>query len=213
MRSIHLGLSFAAAALIACSRTPSELSAGPESSAVRQPTPLPSAAMAPHPMVHPAASSAPRVLALRWNDPPRWQRRVPSTPMRAAEYRVPRAGSDQEDAECSVITFGPGQGGSVDDNIDRWVRQLQPASSAVERTKRSVNGMAVTRVEVAGTYTPMAMPGMPSSTTTPRQGQRLVGDIVEAPSGFWFFKMTGPDATVSAAAKELDSLIDSLGPT
>ena len=163
--------------------------------------------------IHPVASSAPRVLALHWNDPPRWQRRVPSTPMRAAEYRVPRADGDLEDAECSIITFGPGQGGSVDDNIERWVKQLQPASSAVERTKRTVNGMAVTRVEVAGTYTPMAMPGMPSSTTTPRQGQRLVGDIVEAPSGFWFFKMTGPDATVSAAAKELDSLIDSLGPT
>jgi hypothetical protein len=164
-------------------------------------------------MPHAGASAAPRVLALRWNDPPRWQRRVPSTPMRAAEYRVPRVGSDAEDAECSIITFGPGQGGSVDDNIDRWVKQLEPTSSAVDKTKRTVNGMTVTRVDVAGTYTPMAMPGMPSSTTTPRQGQRLVGDIVEAPSGFWYFKMTGPDATVSAAAKELDGLIESLGPT
>src|ERR1700734_591192 len=200
MRSVLFSLCLAATATAACSRTPSELSEGPQPSpsAVWQPSPLPSAAMGP---IHPVASSAPRVLALHWNDPPRWQRRVPSTPMRAAEYRVPRADGDLEDAECSIITFGPGQGGSVDDNIERWVKQLQPASSAVERTKRTVNGMAVTRAEVAGPYTPMATPGMPSSTTTPRQGQRLVGDIVEAPSGFWFFKMTGPDATVSAAAK------------
>jgi hypothetical protein len=133
--------------------------------------------------------------------------------MRAAEYRIPRAGTDTEDAECSVITFGPGQGGSVDDNIQRWLKQFEPATSAPERTRRTVNGMAVTRVEVSGTYTPMAMPAMPASTTTPRKGQRLVGDIVEAPTGFWFFKMTGPDATVSAAAGELDALIDSLGPT
>jgi hypothetical protein len=132
--------------------------------------------------------------------------------MRAAEYRVPRSGDDHEDGECSVITFGPGQGGSVDDNIKRWVEQLQPATSAVERTQRTVNGMSVTRVEVAGTYTPMTMPGMPAGAQ-PRPGQRLVGDIVQAPSGFWFFKMTAPDATAKAAAKELDALIDSIYPS
>jgi hypothetical protein len=132
--------------------------------------------------------------------------------MRSKEYRVPRTGSDAEDAECFVVTFGQGQGGSVDDNIERWVKQLQPTSSAVERTKRTVNGMNVTRVEVVGTYTPMAMPAMPSPGA-PKQGFRLVGDIVEAPSGFWFFKMTGPDATVKAAGKELDTLIDSVHPS
>ncbi len=38
--------------------------------------------------------------------------------MRAAEYFVPRTGDDKEDGECSVITFGPDKGGSVDDNVD-----------------------------------------------------------------------------------------------
>jgi hypothetical protein len=98
----------------------------------------------------------------------------------------------------------------VDENIDRWVKQLQPATSAVDRSTRTVHGMNVTRVEVAGMYTPMAMPSMPPSP--PRPGSRLVGDIVEAPSGFWFFKMTGPDATVKAAARELDALVDSALP-
>jgi hypothetical protein len=133
--------------------------------------------------------------------------------MRAMEYRVPRTGSDAEDAECFVVTFGQGQGGSIDDNIARWVKQLEPTTSAVERSKRTVNGMSVTRVEVAGTFTPMAMPGMPPTGVGPRVGSRLVGDIVEAPSGLWFFKMTGPDATVKAAGKELDTLIDSIRPS
>jgi hypothetical protein len=56
------------------------------------------------------------------------------------------------------------------------------------------------------------MPTMPAAGA-PKQGWRLVGDIVEAPSGLWFFKMTGPDATVKAAAKELDGLIDSVRPS
>jgi hypothetical protein len=149
----------------------------------------------------------PSRLALAWDDPPRWKRRPPSTPMRKAEYLVPRASGDSEDAECFVITFGPGQGGSIDENIERWVKQLQPTTSKVERSKRVVGAGSVTRVEVGGTYTPMQMGGAPSSG--PHAGYRLVGEIVEAPSGLWFFKMTGPDATVKSAAKELDALVDS----
>jgi hypothetical protein len=69
--------------------------------------------------------------------------------------------------------------------------------------------MDVTRVEVAGSYHPMAMPGAPPAPGT-LQGARLVGAIVEAPSGFWFFKLTGSDATVRSATPEFDALVDSL---
>jgi len=204
----------------ACSRSPSELSASPEPPA-SAPAPVGSMVLPhgmnghgmPHPPLPAGSAAHPGgPLALQWDDPPRWQSRLPSTPMRSKEYRVPRTGSDAEDAECFVVTFGQGQGGSIEDNIQRWVKQLEPTASAVERTKRTVNGMSVTRVEVAGTFTPMAMPSMPSSGP-PRPGWRLVGDIVEAPSGLWFFKMTGPDATVKAAGKELDALVDSVRPS
>jgi hypothetical protein len=127
--------------------------------------------------------------------------------MRVAEYVVPRAEGDPSDAECTVITFGPNQGGSVSDNVERWVHQFDPASDPPTKTTRRVGGMTVTRVEVAGSYQPMAMPGAPRAAST--QGARLIGAIVEAPSGLWFFKLTGPDATVRAAAPEIDALIDS----
>jgi hypothetical protein len=135
--------------------------------------------------------------------------------MRAAEYRVPRAGAGAgpdpaADAECTVITFGKGMGGSVDDNIDRWVKQLDGASAPV-RTTRTVHGMQVTRVEATGTYLGMQMPGAPASP--PRPGSRLIGAIVEAPGGSWYFKLTGPDATVKAAAAEFDALVDSSRPS
>ena len=132
--------------------------------------------------------------------------------MRAAEYLVPRAAGDADDAECTVFNFGPGQGGGADDNIDRWVKQLQPATSPPVRTSRKVHGMAVSRVEVGGTYTPMKMPGGPS-VEGPQSGWRLIGFVVETPTGPWFFKMTGPDATVKAAAKEADAMIDSCHPS
>jgi hypothetical protein len=131
--------------------------------------------------------------------------------MRAAEYLVPRAAGDPEDAECIVITFGPGQGGGLDENVDRWVAQFS-GTTKPERTKQEIHGLPVTRVEVAGTYTPMRMPGMPAAPAS-RAGWRLIGAIVEAPSGLWFFKLTGPDATVKAAGQELDAMLATASPT
>lgn len=134
--------------------------------------------------------------------------------MRKADYAVPKAGADADDAECTVFTFGPGQGGSIDENVERWVKQLEPATSKVERTTRKVGAMNVTRVEVAGTFTPMQMgPHGGGAAPGPKTGYRLVGEIVEAPSGMWFFKLIGPDATVKAAGKELDALVDSAHPS
>ena len=129
--------------------------------------------------------------------------------MRSAEYLVPRAAGDSDDAECTIITFGAGKGGSVDENVDRWIKQLDGASTP-QRTTRTVHGMKVTRVEATGTYLGMRMPGGPGAP--PRPGSRLTGAIVEAPSGLWFFKLTGPDATVKASDAELDALVDSCRP-
>jgi hypothetical protein len=186
--------------LAACSRAPAE----PASGAAPGPASISAAVGAS------SASSGDR-LRLRWDDPPRWQRRPPSNATRAAEYVVPRAGSDATDGECVVITFGPGQGGGVDENIDRWVGQFNPQVGTPAKNARTVNGMTVTRVEVVGTYRPMRMPGAPAGPTTV-PGSRLVAAIVQAPSGSWFFKMTGPDETVKEAAAELDRMVDSARP-
>ncbi len=129
--------------------------------------------------------------------------------MRTAEYRVPRAAGDADDGECTVITFGAGKGGSADENVDRWVKQLEGASTPV-RSTRIVHGMTVTRVEATGTYLGMRMPGAPAAP--PHPAYRLAGAIVEAPSGSWFFKLTGPDATVKAADAEFDAMLDSCRP-
>jgi len=126
---------------------------------------------------------------------------------------VPRAAGDREDAECTVVTFGPRQGGSVGDNIERWVRQFDSLDDEPRQQTRQVNGMTVTRMDLAGVYRPMRMPGAGADSgpaTLP--GSRLIGAVVQAPSGLWFFKMTGPDATVAAAAAEIDRMVDSARP-
>jgi hypothetical protein len=130
--------------------------------------------------------------------------------MRIAEYAVPHAAGDTEDGECVVSTLGGGgAGGSIDRNIDRWIRQFDPAgASTPKRATRDVEGMHVTTFDMAGTYLGMRMPGAPPAT--PKANYRLLGAVVETPSGLWFFKLTGPTATMLAAASEFDGLISSL---
>lgn len=118
--------------------------------------------------------------------------RTPTSTMRAAEYAV----SDHPEAVLAVFHFGEGQGGSVDDNVDRWVDQFtQPDGRAsrdvAEITTAEVDGMPVTYVDVRGSFR-----GMRGGETEEAASQRLLGAIVEGPSGPVFFKLTGPEGVV-----------------
>lgn len=130
--------------------------------------------------------------------------------MRKASYEVPRASGDSEDGELAVFYFGPGQGGSIDANVERWVKQFSGVSASdVKRADREANGLRQHTVEIEhGTFDagPMAMSGGKG----PKNDYALQGAIVETPSGAYFFKMTGPARTVAAARAPFFQLLDSV---
>jgi hypothetical protein len=209
--ALVLAGALALSAATACSK-PDEPPAPPAPASPASPSPAAPASVAAASPPSPPAPANPSALPLQWSDPPRWTRRRPSSAMRIAEYGVPHVAGDTADAECTVITFGAGQGGNIDDNIGRWVKQFSPVSGEPAKAIGTVNGLKVTRVEVAGAYHPMQMPGAPSAPAA-LDHARLIGAIVEAPSGLWFFKLTGPDATVKSAATDFDAMMSSLHAT
>jgi len=128
--------------------------------------------------------------------------------MRKATYVVPRAAGDKDDGDLGVFYFGPGQGGGLDANIDRWVKQFKNIKvDDVKRADRSVGGLVAHTIEIpSGTYDPGAMGGGKG----PKDNYSLLGAIVEAPSGSYFFKLVGPKATVAKAKKPFFVLVDSI---
>jgi hypothetical protein len=142
---------------------------------------------------------------VQWKVPPSWTVDKGSS-MRVATYKVPGAKPDAA-GECPVFFFGPGQGGSVDANLERWSRQFEGSPKAETSTRR-VNGLPVTIARISGTYLAPGGPAMQSQGK--RQGYRLLGAIVEAPEGPVFFKLTGPAATVAGAERAFESLLASL---
>lgn len=135
---------------------------------------------------------------VEWTVPAAWVS-GPSRPMRIATYAI-------GDAECAVFHFGPDQGGSVDENIDRWSGQFE-GSPNPKREVRAVGGMKLTRVEIDGTF---LSPGSDMQSQGRLPGWRMLGAIVQGPQGPVFFKLVGPSGTVRGAAHDFDTMLAGL---
>jgi hypothetical protein len=123
-----------------------------------------------------------------------------STSTRVAQYKLPKAEGDKEDASLVLYYFGATQGGSAQANIDRWIGQMQQPDGSDSKTKSktdslTVNGLKVTTVDVTGTYTAEMAPG--SGTFHNDENYRLRAAVIETPKGNYFVKLTGPAKTIA----------------
>jgi|SRR5215213_169903 len=136
---------------------------------------------------------------LKFRVPAGWVEEERTSSMRVAQYRLPKAPGDTEDASLVLYYFGQGQGGSTAANIDRWISQMkQPDGSPVKGAKDEhleANGLKVTTVDVAGTYVAETAPG--SGTFNNKPDYRLRAAVVETPNGSYFVKLVGPEKTVT----------------
>lgn len=158
------------------------------------------------------ASASVLAAGIEFQAPDGWIQEVPSSTMRLAQYRIPGGDGDQADSEMVVFHFGGG-GGSVQANLDRWVGQFTtveggPVSDQVRISEREGQGVDITMVDVRGTYHESRGPMM--AETTARPGYRMLAAVVEGTGGPWFFKLTGPENTVSQSEDRFRSLLDSL---
>jgi hypothetical protein len=152
---------------------------------------------------------------LRFAVPRPWNRVPAASDVRAAQWNAPRAAGDAEDAEVVLFFFGKGKGGGVDENLDRWYGQFsvpdgRAARDAAVVTIRTVNGLRVTAVDLAGTYKPGQMASGP--LPPPKRDFRMLAAVIEGDEGPWFLKMTGPQRTIAAAKGDFDAVIASLTP-
>jgi len=136
---------------------------------------------------------------LRYKAPDGWVKETASSAMRMAQYKLPKAEGDLEDAALVVYYFGATQGGAVQANIDRWISQIQQpdGSSSKDKAKTetmTINGLKVTTVDVTGTYTAEMAPG--SGTMHNDANYRLRAAVIETPKGNYFLKLFGPAKTM-----------------
>src|SRR5215217_2730649 len=136
---------------------------------------------------------------LKFRVPAGWVEEERTSSMRVAQYKLPKAEGDTEDASLVLYYFGPGQGGSTAANIDRWLAQMKQADGSGVKGARDehlvANGLKVTTVDVSGTYVAETAPG--SGTFHNKPAYRLRAAVVETPNGSYFVKLVGPEKTVA----------------
>lgn len=122
---------------------------------------------------------------LTWTAPAGWKPKTPGA-MRKGSFTV--SGPEGE-ADLSITAF-PGDVGGELANLNRWRGQIQLAPLAsgdltTATTRLQQNGLSFVLVDFVS----------PSAT----KPARIVGAMVPVNGATWFFKLMGPDPTVSAA--------------
>lgn len=138
--------------------------------------------------------------------PAGWVAQPPSSSMRVAQYGLPGPAGE---ATLGIFFFGPGQGGSVEANIERWYGQFTQADGQPvqgRRWTRQVGDIEITGADVSGIFSG----GMGMGSAQPQAGYRMLGAIAAHRSGTVFFKMTGPAQTVEQWAASFDQFLGSL---
>ena len=161
-------------------------------------------------------TAAPQALPtgeVTYTAPEGWFAHPPSSSMRKAEFRWPGA-EGNEDAELAVFFF-PGTGGSVQANLDRWYGQFKQAdgSATAQRArteKVDANGLPVTVTYVTGTYLKSQASMMSNGPAEEKPNYAMLAAIVETANGPWFFKATGPEATITHWRPSFDQFVKSL---
>jgi hypothetical protein len=139
---------------------------------------------------------------LTFKAPEGWVTEKTTSTMRVAQYKLPKADGDPEDASLVLYYFGAQQGGSVQANIERWINQIQQPDGSASKDKAktetmTVNGLKVTSIDVTGTYTAeMMAPGSVGGRHN-NANYRLRAAVIETPKGSYFPKLVGPANTVA----------------
>jgi hypothetical protein len=157
----------------------------------------------PKPAAAGPAKPKPQLKRLEWDDPKQWKRVTPSSSMRVASYQIPPVAGDKQIAELNVFVLG----GDIESNIQRWIDEFSGFDpKSLSRSDRSVNDMTQAVVEIpSGTFNG----GMSEDSSSGNFG--LLGGIVVTPEDAkYFFKLTGPSATVKSAREPFYALLDSV---
>ena len=123
--------------------------------------------------------------------PADWVPQEVTSSMRLLQFEVPGQGESGA-GQFVLYYFGPGQGGSVEANVERWRSQFsRPDGSEVEAVITRLEGASLpaTLVELEGSYARSVGMGQVGDVLPDRM---LLAGVVETPQGNLYPQLHGP---------------------
>lgn len=150
----------------------------------------------------PAKTKKVEVKDITLNVPEGWKQKESTSTMRVGEFEIPPAGDDKTPSEFVVFYFGKQGAGGVEDNIKRWVGQVEEEGRKVRIVTGDSTLGKYTLVDLAGAYNKSI--GPPIAKKSKRlAGWRVINVMLETDSGSYFLKLDGPEKTIAAVENDL----------
>jgi hypothetical protein len=147
--------------------------------------------------------------------PAEWMMEETTSRMRAYQFKVPKVRDDKHDGEMVIFFFGPGQGGSTQDNIIRWKGMFIPPEGkkiddVAKVTRMKVGDVELSYLDVQGTYKFKDRPFDANAKEERRPDWRMLGIILESKNGPYFIRFVGPAKTVAHHKNGFDDWLKGL---
>lgn len=133
-----------------------------------------------------------------------WKKEQPSSRMRALQFGIPASDGDQRPAELAVFNFKGG--GSVDQNIKRWIDQFDAKGRKQELFEGKTASGSYWIADISGTYNKSIGPPILRKTQS-EPGSRVLAMIVTGEQGVLYLKLAGPEKTVAAQAAQMRTIV------
>jgi gluconolactonase len=134
--------------------------------------------------------------------PTSWKQKQPSNKLRLAEFEIPAA---EGDTEAGELTLSGPFGGSVAQNVERWVAQFAPEGRESKITTGTGTQGKYVFVDLKGSYKKPVGPPVLGKTQAVA-GYRMLAimyTVDGAQGGNYFLKLTAPEKTAEASAAAL----------
>lgn len=138
-----------------------------------------------------------------------WKQVKPRSRLVEVEFTIPEADKDVGAGRMTIMASG----GSVEDNVARWIGQFRTADGKaieeVEPVELEANGLKVTTLDLSGTYRDMSRGPFGPATELP--DHRMLGAIIPTEgAGTYYVKLYGPSATIEKAAEKFAEMVKSI---
>ncbi|OWK37559.1 hypothetical protein [Fimbriiglobus ruber] len=136
---------------------------------------------------------------LKSTTPADWKEETPSNAMRMAQFKLPKAEGDADDAELAVFVF-PGGSGTVKQNLDRQLAKFVEEGRKEKSDKIKVGEIEAAYQDVSGTFKKKKFPM--AQDFTPVTGFRQLYVVFEGKDNKqYYMTLLGPIKTVEKHKK------------
>lgn len=147
------------------------------------------------------------IAGMKSKAPDGWKEEATSSEMRLAQFKLPKAEGDDEDAQLIVFYFKGGSG-TAEQNLKRQLAKFKPAEGKdapeVKVDKIKVGGHEAPYQDITGTYLQKKRPFDPSDKGVEKANYRQLYVPLTTDKGDYYPTLVGPAKTVEKHKKAFE---------